>query len=84
MSEPVSVTIRVDGKTAEALDRLARATAHDPAWHVERAVESYLADQCEAFEDIRRAVADADEGDFASDDEAENAFASFGQPLRAQ
>lgn len=84
MSEPVSMTIRVDGKTAEALNRLAEATAHDPAWHLTRAVEAYLADQFEAYEDIRHAVAEADAGDFATDEEVENAFASFGRPLGTQ
>ena len=83
MPSAVSMTIRVDEKTAEALDRLSRASDHDAAWHLERAVESYLSEQLEEFEEIRRAVAEADVGDFATDDEVEKAFASFGKPLNA-
>ncbi|WP_448204095.1 CopG family ribbon-helix-helix protein [Azospirillum sp. sgz302134] len=78
------MTIRVDEKMAEALTRLSEATEHDPAWHLKRAVEAYLADQFEEYEDIRQAVAEADAGDFATDEEMEETFASFGKPLSAQ
>ena len=79
MPAPVSMTIHVDAKTAELLDRLASLTEHDRAWHVHRAVEAYLHEQVEDYEDIRRAMAEADASDFATDEEMVETFASFGR-----
>lgn len=41
-----------------------------------------LYEQAEEYEEIRRAVAEADAGDFATDEEVEETFASFGKRLK--
>lgn len=76
----IPISFRVDEETAKALERLAEATDHEPAWHLRRALKTYLDEQLDEIEDIRRAVAEADAGDFATDEEAEEAFASFANP----
>ncbi len=83
MSASVSMTIQVDAKTAEVLDRLVSVTEHDRAWHLHRAVEAYLCEHAEDYEEIRRAVTEAEAGDFATDEEMAETFALFSRGLKA-
>lgn len=62
-------TVRLDDTTIEALDRLAKQTDRSRSWLVSRAVEDYVALNEWQIAKIREGLADADRGDFASDQE---------------
>jgi RHH-type transcriptional regulator, rel operon repressor / antitoxin RelB len=59
------------------LDRLARATQRSKAWLAQRAIEDYLAIQTWQVEEIRKGLAEADAGDFATPAEVEATFAKW-------
>lgn len=74
-----SVTIRVDNEEKlEKLDRLAKSMDRSRNWVINRALERYLATEAWQIEEIRKGIAEADRGEFASDEEVEAVFATFG------
>jgi len=81
MSASVSLSFRVDERTVAQLDRLAEATDRQRSWILEQALRAYLKHHAWQVEDIRQALAEADAGDFATDEEMAKTFASFDQPL---
>ena len=83
MASGVPLSFRTDENTAEGLDRLVLATDRPRSWHLEQALKAYVTSQAWQIEDIRCGVAEADAGDFASDQDIEAVFASFGEPLEA-
>ena len=84
MAASVSLSFRVDEQTVAQLDRLAEATDRQRSWILEQALSAYLKDHAWQVEDIRQALAEADAGDFATDDEMTETFASFDQPISRQ
>ncbi len=79
LSEPAKpVTVRLDGGMRAALDEVAVAMGRDRTWVVKQALEEYLAAQAWQIRHIARAVAAADAGDFARDDEVAARFARWG------
>jgi predicted transcriptional regulator len=81
MSASVSLSFRVDEQTVAQLDQLAEATDRQRSWILEQALHAYLKHHAWQVEDIRQALAEADAGDFATDEEMAETFASFDQPL---
>lgn len=76
---PASVTIRVDDdEKLEALDRLAKSMDRSRNWVINRALEHYIALQSWQIAKIEEGIAQADRGEFASDEEVEAVFAKFG------
>lgn len=71
-------TVRLDEDMRGALDALAEALGRDRSALVKEAIESYLAAQAWQENHIRAAVAEADAGRFASEDEVTAAFARWG------
>lgn len=80
MPTNVSLSFRVDEQTVKQLDRLAEATDRQRSWILEQALQAYLKTHAWQVEDIRQALAEADDGDFATDDEMAETFASFDRP----
>jgi predicted transcriptional regulator len=81
---PSSVTIRLDkDDKLDALDKLAKSMDRSRNWIVNRALDLYIAEQAWQIEEIEKAVAAADRGEFATDEEVEAAFARFGVKVQA-
>jgi predicted transcriptional regulator len=79
-----SVTIRLDQEDKlEALDRLASAMDRSRNWVINRALDLYIAEQAWQVEEIQKAIAEADRGEFATDEEVTAAFARFGVKAQA-
>jgi predicted transcriptional regulator len=74
MAEKVNVTIRLEKDAAEFPDELGKPLSHDRISLIEEAVESYISLRRWQIEEIKKAVAEADAGDFASDEEVEVMF----------
>src|SRR5262245_57904782 len=72
-----SVTFRVDDDKLDFLDELARSMDRDRSYLINQAIDDFLEVRRWQIEQIRKAVADADAGDFASEEEVEAAFAAF-------
>ena len=73
-------TIRLDEKTLADLDRLAEKTDRTRSWLVSRAVEDYVALNEWQIARIKEGIADADRGDFASDEEMERIWHKHSKP----
>ena len=71
-------TISIDEATLTALDDLAARTASSRDALVHQALESYLELQAWQLKEIEAGVADADAGNFASDEEVAAVFAKHG------
>jgi predicted transcriptional regulator len=72
-----SVTFRIDDDKLQFLDHLAESQDRDRSYLINQAVENYLDVKRWQIEEIKKAVAEADAGDFASPEEVEAMFASF-------
>lgn len=66
---PAAFTVRLDEDTLTALDRLAERTERSRNWLVSRAIEDYVLLNEWQIAKIEEGIADADRGDFASDEE---------------
>ena len=71
------MTIRVDNKTKQRLEKLAEATARTKSFLVAEAIRSYLDFNEWQIKEIRAGVREADSGEFASDTEVEAVFTKW-------
>jgi predicted transcriptional regulator len=69
-----SVTFRLDDDKLQFLDQLAKSQDRDRSYLINQAVEGYLEVRRWHIEQIKKAVADADAGRFASPEEVEAFF----------
>jgi predicted transcriptional regulator len=72
-----SITFRLDEDKLDFLDRLARSMDRDRSYLINQAIEDYLEVRRWQIEQIRQAIAEADAGNFASEEEVQAAFAAF-------
>jgi predicted transcriptional regulator len=75
--EKVNVTVRLEKDSVEFLDTLAKSFDRDRSYLIKEAVESYISLHRRQIEEIKKAVKEADAGDFASDDEVASMFAEL-------
>ena len=75
-----SVTFRLDDEKLRFLDVLADAHDRDRSYLLKEAVENYIDLHRWQISEIRQAIAEADAGDFASEEEVKAAFDTFKQP----
>lgn len=68
------LTLRLEPKLIEQLDKLAEATQRSRSFLIAEAVRDYIALNEWQVEKIRHAIAGADRGEFASDDEVKKTF----------
>jgi predicted transcriptional regulator len=61
------------------LDELAKADDRDRSYLIKVAIDQYLACHRWRIEETKKAIAEADAGDFASDEEVERLFAKWTQ-----
>lgn len=72
-----SVTFRLDEDHIRFLDQLALSMDRDRSYLINEAISSFLDIQRWQLEEIDRAIADADAGNFASEEEVRAAFDAF-------
>lgn len=74
MSESKVLTLRLDPKITRQLDKLADATQRSRSFLIAEAVRDYLALNQWQTEEIKKAINEADRGDFASEVEVKKTF----------
>jgi predicted transcriptional regulator len=78
--EKFNVTVRLDTDKIALLDQLAKSEDRDRSYLIKIAIDQYLAYHQWRIDEIRKAIAEADAGDFATDEEVAAAFAKFRDP----
>jgi predicted transcriptional regulator len=73
-------TVRIDDETAAALDKLGKRMDRSRTYLAARAIEDYVALQAWQVEEIEAGIADADAGNFATEDEVSKVLAEFSDP----
>jgi predicted transcriptional regulator len=72
-----SVSIRIRPELNEQIEALAKAMDRPKSWVCERALEDFVSLQKWQISEIQEGLADADAGDFATEEEVEAAFAKW-------
>jgi RHH-type rel operon transcriptional repressor/antitoxin RelB len=72
-----TVTTRLPMAKVAELDELAQSQDRDRSYLINEAVEEYLAQRRWMIAEIKKAVAEADAGDFVPDDEMEKVIAKW-------
>jgi len=67
-------TIRVSSELQDRLDAIADALARPRSWVVNRAIEAFIESEAWQIEEIKRGLAEADAGEFATEAEVEATF----------
>lgn len=75
--ESVKISFLTDKANREALDTIAAAVDRDRSYILNEAIAAYLEVQQWHLQDTRKAIAEAEAGDFASDREVQRAFAKY-------
>ena len=75
-----SVTVELDDKSLQALDRLARRTERSRDDIIGQAVQDYLDLQAWQIDRIRAGIAAAERGDFASEEEVARIAEKYSAP----
>lgn len=75
--DKVNVTVRIDRDKVAALDELALSDDRDRSYLIKQAIDGYIRMRQSQIEDIKKAVAEADAGDFVPDEEMEKLFAKW-------
>jgi predicted transcriptional regulator len=77
--EKINVTVRLEADKVALLDALAKTFDRDRSYLIKEAVDSYIAMHRWQVEEIQKAVAEADAGDFLPNKEAERLQAKWTQ-----
>jgi predicted transcriptional regulator len=70
----VNVTCRLDGDAVAFLDELGEHTDRDRSYLIKDAVSQYIALHRWQIEEIKKGIAEADRGEFATESEVKAAF----------
>lgn len=73
-----TINVRVPANVYAQLETLARATARTKSFVTVEALSSYLAAQNWQVQEIEAGIADADMGDFGSEEQVNAVFAKYG------
>ena len=65
------LTVRVADEVKDQMDSLAEATGRTRSWIASEAIKQYLDLEGWQISELKKALAEADAGDFASDEEVE-------------
>lgn len=79
---PASLTILLDDDTFAKLDALASETNRPRDWHIIRAIEDYVEVSTWQVASIKEGIAQADRGEFATDEEVNAVFTGLRAKLR--
>jgi predicted transcriptional regulator len=69
-AEKVNVTVRLDQDTVAFLDKLAEVEDRDRSYMIKQAVANFVQLHRWQLEEIKKAVAEADAGQFLTDEES--------------
>jgi predicted transcriptional regulator len=72
--EKVNVTVRLEKESVEFLDTLGKSLDRDRSYLIKEAVESFISLHRWQIEEVKKAIAEAQAGDFASEGEVEAIF----------
>ncbi|MFM5901212.1 MAG: CopG family ribbon-helix-helix protein [Dolichospermum sp.] len=70
-----NITFRIDSSKKAAIDALAKGINRDRSYILNEAVNAYLEMYQWQIEEIQKGIAEADAGDFATDEEVTATFA---------
>jgi predicted transcriptional regulator len=70
-----NITFRIDSSKKVAIDALAQGINRDRSYILNEAVNAYLEMYQWQIEEIQKGIAEANAGDFASDEEVKETFA---------
>jgi RHH-type rel operon transcriptional repressor/antitoxin RelB len=73
-----TINVRVPASVYDQLEDLAKSTARTKSFVTVEALSSYLATQSWQVKEITAGIADADRGDFATNDQVNAVFAKYG------
>jgi RHH-type rel operon transcriptional repressor/antitoxin RelB len=71
MAESSVLTLRLDAKLKEQLDRLSKATQRSRSFVAAQAIREYVALNQWQIDEIKKAIDEADRGEFASQQEVQ-------------
>jgi RHH-type rel operon transcriptional repressor/antitoxin RelB len=71
MADSRILTVRLEPELTEQLDKLAKATQRSRSFLIAEAVREYIALNEWQIEEIKKALVEADSGDFATDQEVQ-------------
>jgi predicted transcriptional regulator len=77
--EKVNVTVRLEKDAVAFLDTLGKSQDRDRSYLIKEAVEHYIAQRRWQVEEIKKAIAEADAGEFASDKDVKRLFSKWTQ-----
>jgi predicted transcriptional regulator len=70
----VNVTLRLDKDKIALLDQFAQTDDRDRTYLIKKAIDGYLEMRQWQIEEIKKAIAEADAGHFASEEEVDRMF----------
>lgn len=73
-----TINVRVPVNVFDQLNDLAKATSRTKSFVTVEALSSYLDTQAWQIQEVTEALAEADRGDFATDEEVNAVFAKYG------
>ena len=82
MASSDALTLHLDAKLAKRLDRLAKTTRRDRCVLARQAIREFLSLNEWQIAAIKKALREADAGDFASEDEVKEMFKKWGVNAR--
>jgi len=76
------LTLRIDSGLKKKLDKLAKSTQRSRSFLAAEAIREYVALNEWQIEEIKKAIKQADAGDFATDEEVEEMFRKWAKRAR--
>lgn len=77
--EKANVTVRLDKSKIEQLDRFAAVADRDRSYLIKEAIDQYLELKQWQADEVRKAISEADAGQFVPEAEIEKLFAKWTQ-----
>ncbi len=77
MPETSVLTVRLETKTKNRLDALARSTGRSKSFLAAQAIETYIEEEAWQIAEIEKAIIEAAAGDFATPAEVREAFGKW-------
>ena len=74
MSESAVLTLRLDPKLKDQLDRLSKAMSRSRSFVAAQAIQEFVALNEWQIGEIKKAIVEADRGDFASDKQVQDSL----------
>lgn len=72
-----TLNVRIPSEVHDQLERLTKATGRSKSFLAMEALQTYLSAQAWQIADIQEAIAEADNGEFAGDQEVADTFAKY-------